>query len=93
MKIHMRYFASFREITGQNEEILTVYEGASVAEVRSLLLTRYPRLQTIMERSAYAVNHGYVPADTTLHEGDEVVFIPPVGGGTLPSQEYPLWSH
>jgi sulfur-carrier protein len=93
MKIHIRYFASFREITGQNDEILTVYEGASVTEVRSLLLTRYPRLQTIMERSACAVNHGYVPADTTLHEGDEVVFIPPVGGGTLPGQEYPLWSH
>jgi len=46
-----------------------------------------------MERSACAVNHGYVPADTTLHEGDEVVFIPPVGGGTLPCHEYPLWSH
>jgi molybdopterin synthase sulfur carrier subunit len=93
MKIHMRYFASFREITGQNEEILTVREGASVAEVRSLLFIRYPRLQAIMERSACAVNHGYMPADTTLHEGDEVVFIPPVGGGTLPGQEYPLWSH
>ena len=93
MKIHMRYFALFREITGQNEEILTVREGASVAEVRSLLLIRYPRLQAVMERSACAVNHGYVPADTTLHEGDEVVFIPPVGGGTLPGQEYPLWSH
>lgn len=93
MKIHMRYFASFREITGQNEEILAVHEGASVAEVRSLLLTSYPRLQAIMERSACAVNHRYVPADTTLHEGDEVVFIPPVGGGTLSGQEYPLWSH
>ena len=93
MKIHMRYFASLREITGQNEEILTVREGASIADVRLLLLTRYPRLQTIMERSAFAVNHGYMPADTTLHEGDEVVFIPPVGGGTLLSQENPLWSH
>lgn len=93
MKIHMRYFASFRETTGQNEEILIVQEGASVADVRALLLTRYPRLQTIMERSACAVNHSYVPADSTLHEGDEVVFIPPVGGGTPAGQEYPLWSH
>jgi sulfur-carrier protein len=39
-------------------------------------------LQPVMERSACAVNHGYVPGDSTLHEGDEVVFIPPVGGGT-----------
>ncbi|MGH2507904.1 MAG: MoaD/ThiS family protein, partial [Ktedonobacteraceae bacterium] len=25
----------------------------------------------------------YVSPETTLHEGDEVVFIPPVGGGCL----------
>ena len=57
-------------------------DGASVADVRTLLLVSYPRLQTVMERSACAVNHGYVPREATLLEGDEVVFIPPVGGGT-----------
>ena len=82
MKIHLRYFALFREIVGQNKEMLTVDDGASVADVRALLLVRYPRLQPVMERSACAVNHGYVTRDSTLHEGDEVVFIPPVGGGT-----------
>ncbi len=81
MKIRIRYFASFREIVGQNEEILTLHEEATVADVRTLLLTRHPRLQPIMERSACAVNHGYVTSETTLHEGDEIVFIPPVGGG------------
>ena len=82
MKIRLRYFASFREIVGQNDEMLTVDDGASVADVLALLLVRYPRLQPVMERSACAVNNGYVPKDTTLCEGDEVVFIPPVGGGT-----------
>jgi molybdopterin synthase catalytic subunit len=89
MNIRMRYFASFREIIGQNEEILTLPEGANIAEVRELLLTRYPRLQPIMERSSSAVNHGYVPDDAALHEGDEVVFIPPVGGG-MPSGVSPM---
>ena len=82
MKIHLRYFASFREIVGQSEEMLTVDDGANVTDVREILLVRYPRLQPVMERSAFAVNHSYVPSDTALHEGDEVVFIPPVGGGT-----------
>ena len=81
MNIRIRYFASFREITEQNEEILTLPEGATISEVRTQLLVRYPRLQPIMERSACAVNRGYVPADTALHDGDEVVFIPPMGGG------------
>jgi sulfur-carrier protein len=92
MKIRMRYFASFRETTGHNEEILTVREGANVGDVRVLLLSRYPRLQPIMERSACAVNHSYVSIDSMLHEGDEVVFIPPVGGGTLAGWEHSLWN-
>ena len=48
MKIRIRYFASFHEITGLNEEILVVQEGAIVSDVRALLLARYPRLQPIM---------------------------------------------
>ena len=58
MKIRIRYFASLREITGQNEELLMVDERASVADIRALLVTRYPRLQPVLERSLCAVNRG-----------------------------------
>jgi molybdopterin synthase sulfur carrier subunit len=81
MKIRIRYFASLREVVGRNEEILTVHDGATVADVRTLLIMQYPRLQLIMERCACAVNHSYVPVDIALHDNDELVFIPPVGGG------------
>jgi molybdopterin synthase sulfur carrier subunit len=82
MKIYIRYFASFRETTGQSEELVTLPEGATVADVRATLLARFPRLQSIMERSLCAVNRGYVPSETVLHDGDELVFIPPMGGGS-----------
>ncbi len=82
MEIHLRYFASLREIVGYGEETLTVAEGTHVAEVRTLLQARYPRLQPIMERCICAVNRRYVTAETLLHDNDEVVFIPPMGGGT-----------
>jgi molybdopterin synthase catalytic subunit len=81
MKIHIRYFASFRETTGLNEETLTIGEGATVADARGLLLEKYPRLQPFMERSLCAVNRSYVAPEMALHEGDELVFIPPMGGG------------
>lgn len=84
MNIHLRYFASLRETTGRNEETLSIDEGTSVAEVRALLLERYPRLEPLMARSVCAVNHQYVSVETALREGDEVVFIPPVGGGSPP---------
>ncbi len=82
MKIHIRYFASLREITELSEEILTVQDGATVADVRAQLLARFPRIQLVMERSVCAVNRGYVGAETVLHEDDELVFIPPMGGGS-----------
>lgn len=81
MKIRLRYFASIRDIVGQSEELLMVADTAQVADVRTLLTERYPQLQPIMERSVNALNHRYVKAETLLHEGDELVFIPPTGGG------------
>jgi sulfur-carrier protein len=81
MDIRIRYFASLRETTQKDEETLTLPAGATVAVLREMLLARYPRLQTVMGRALCAVNHHYVSLETILHEGDEVVFIPPVGGG------------
>jgi sulfur-carrier protein len=82
MHIRIRYFASLREIVGQNEEILTLPAQASISDARAQLLDRYPHLQPILERCLCAVNRGYAKADAVLHEDDELVFIPPMGGGT-----------
>jgi len=82
MHIQIRYFASLREITGEGEEQLTVPDEATIADVRTMLLTRYSQLRPILECCVYAVNRHYVSAETILKEGDELVFIPPTGGGT-----------
>lgn len=81
MQIRMRYFASLREITGQREEALSIAEGMTVAGVRALLLERYPVLEHALARAVAALNHQYVTEEAILKEGDEMVFIPPVGGG------------
>ncbi|HLZ59861.1 MAG TPA: molybdopterin converting factor subunit 1 [Ktedonosporobacter sp.] len=91
MKIRIRYFASLREIVGLSEETIDVPAEATVTEVRTHLLALYPGLQQIIDRSIYAVNRGYVPATTVLHEDDELVFIPPMGGGG-PLEEL-IWNH
>lgn len=79
----MRYFASLREVVGSHEERLSVPEGTRVADARALLLERYPRLEQALARAVCAVNHQYVAPETVLSEDDELVFIPPVGGGSL----------
>jgi molybdopterin synthase catalytic subunit len=81
MRIRVRYFAALREMIGQGEEAFRVPEEARAGDIRNLLLARYPQLQVVMERALCAVNHRYVPVDTVLRENDELVFIPPTGGG------------
>jgi sulfur-carrier protein len=81
MQIRMRYFAALREITGLREEDLHIAEGTTVAGTRAFLLERYPKLENALARAVCAINHQYVTPETVLKEGDEIVFIPPVGGG------------
>ncbi len=81
MQIRIRYFASFRDVMGVSEESLSTNEGATISTVRQLLQQREPRVRPLMERSLLALNAAYVSTETELHEGDELVFIPPMGGG------------
>jgi molybdopterin converting factor subunit 1 len=80
MQVRLRYFAALRERVGRDGESLELPQGASVAAVRELLAERYPPAASLLARCAAAVNREYVP-EATLTDGDELVFIPPVGGG------------
>jgi molybdopterin converting factor subunit 1 len=81
MHIRMRYFAALREATGREAESLELPEGATIAAAREELLARYPALARLLPRCAVARNQAYVDAEAMLAEGDELAFIPPVGGG------------
>ncbi len=81
MRVHLRYFASLRETTGREGEPIELPEGALVESARESLLARYPNVAAILPRCATAINRAYVTGDAPLHEGDELVFIPPLGGG------------
>jgi molybdopterin converting factor subunit 1 len=81
MSVQVRYFAALREAVGRDGETLPVPEGATVAQTRSLLVERYPALSTLLPRCAVAINRSYAPVEAVLHNGDELAFIPPVGGG------------
>lgn len=81
MHISVRYFAALREAVGRESETLDLPEGVDVATAREVLAGRYPTVAPLLPRCAAAVNRAYVPAETPLHDNDELVFIPPLGGG------------
>ncbi|MGO8951158.1 MAG: molybdopterin converting factor subunit 1 [Ktedonobacterales bacterium] len=81
MSVQIRYFAALREAVNRDDETLQLPAGTSVAQVRSVLVERYPALANILPRCAVAVNRVYASAQTVLDDGDELAFIPPLGGG------------
>jgi molybdopterin converting factor subunit 1 len=79
--IHVRFFAGHRDIVGGRELELSQEEGVTVGRIWEQLTHTYPRLAGYSGRLLYAVNQEFATPATTLHDGDEVAFIPPVSGG------------
>lgn len=78
MKISVRYFAMLRERKGCESEQVEVPEGTTAGAAYERLFEAGPSGRVPV---AYAVNGAYAQATTLLSEGDEVAFLPPVGGG------------
>ena len=79
MKVKMRFFASFRTLTGMSEVEIEVPEGATTGDLLGLVKEKFEGFneKTVL----YAVNGEYVGEDVGLEEGDAVAFFPPVSGG------------
>jgi molybdopterin converting factor subunit 1 len=74
-------FARLREIAETPELAVTVRAGARVEELWSDLAARYPALAAERSSTRAARNGEIVTFDSALVDGDEVAFLPPVGGG------------
>ena len=76
MVVDILYFAMLREKRGRASEQLEVPVGTQVGELFAQLFPVAGEM-----RVAYAVNQQTVGAEHALGDGDEVAFLPPVGGG------------
>ena len=81
MTLTVYLFARARELAGASAVSLDLPTGATVADLRRMLVDRYPPLAALLERSAVAVNHDFADDSHALRPGDEIAVIPPVSGG------------
>lgn len=78
MKVLVRHFAQLRERRGRADETLELEPGVTVG---ALYRSLFPPGPEGVLPVLYAVNQALASADAALSDGDEVAFIPPVGGG------------
>jgi len=81
MRIHIKFFSTYREITGQAEIEVEIPSGATLVDLIPSLCSQYPRLTPHTKNMLLALNREYVHQTAPLKESDEVAVMPPVSGG------------
>ena len=75
MQVTILYFAQLREWRGMEKEVFECEETCSVGEL----------FQRIFEKNIsgiqFSVNQEFVSAEQLIEDGDEIAFLPPLGGG------------
>lgn len=85
MRVTLLYFASVREITGLDREVLEVESGCDLAALRELLVDKWPAMAQLP--FVFACNQEYACLDDLLEEGDEVALVPAISGGSGEASE------
>jgi molybdopterin converting factor subunit 1 len=82
MKIHVRYFAYFREQLGRATDEVELDAGGDAHALWLRCTAAHPRMADMWSSTVVAINGSYAGRDAALHDGDEVAFLPPVSGGS-----------
>lgn len=82
MNITVKFFVTYRDLTGVDTLELSLDETATIADLLAQIERDYPQLQEKFRKQALiAVNEKYAHRKQGLHEGDVVALFPPVSGG------------
>ena len=81
IEIKVKLFAIYQEAFETPELNLVFPQQTTVSDVFESLLEQKPYLSKWQDVTRFGVNLQFVDPDTLLHDGDEIVLIPPVSGG------------
>ena len=79
--ITIKLFAVYRDCYGADTQQRQITENTTVNDLLDQFIAEYPQLAKWRSLTRFGVNYQFVPPETVLKAGDEVVFIPPVSGG------------
>ena len=83
--ISIKYFASLRAIAEKEEESLDIENPITMSQLRDIISKAEPKMGDIIreKKVMISVNQEMASADTIIHDGDEVAFLPPFSGGAI----------
>ena len=81
MKITVKFWSYFRDLTECDETSHEVGEGETLGDVHSEVMVQFPKLSEMKNSTLKAVGVDYQTDDFIVSDGDEVSLFPPVQGG------------
>ncbi|MGK7897227.1 MAG: MoaD/ThiS family protein [Xenococcus sp. (in: cyanobacteria)] len=81
INVTVKLFAVYQEIYGKAELRLSFPKGGTVSDALDYLIQEKPELEQWRDVTRFGINLQFVPAETIMNDGDEIVLIPPVSGG------------
>ena len=82
MNIEVLLFARLRELVGHDRVVVQRQELFTVRDVWDGLRAQYPQVEGFGKSLLISVNQEFAGWDTSIREGDELAFFPPVSGGS-----------
>lgn len=79
MKILVKYFAAFKELTGKTQESIQIEKGKTTKDLLEIIMKKYNFKDNV--NIVIALNQEYIKTDTLLKDGDEVAIMMPSSGG------------
>ena len=82
--ITVKFFASLKAIAEKEEEQIEVQNSISMDQLSDIISKTSPKMADIIRdnKIMISVNQEMADAETVIHDGDEVAFLPPFSGGS-----------
>lgn len=93
MRARVLFFGMLKDVVGISAEEIDLPEGANLGSVFAHYVERQPRLRELAPSIVAARNREFSDLSTTVADGDELAFLPPVSGGTEGSLELESGCH
>jgi len=81
MRVRVLFFGMVKDLVGRTSEDADFPAGTDLRAVFESYAARYPRLRDLSSSIVVARNQEFADISTSITEGDEVAFLPPVSGG------------
>ena len=82
LTLNVLYFAHVRERVGTAREAVVLPVDSTVADAIAAIVARHPAVSPLLSSLRVALDGEFVGPDVPLHDGAELVLIPPVSGGS-----------